>query len=385
MCFFLFRTKESKILDIVSKEVDILTEIAELQMKLMQKLGKKADLQVHQESLGDPLEISPTRMSITKENVIKSIKDSIYGKKTHATTFYQEDNSKDDVHLVTNINEKKWEDFPKMKNEVKEVLKIKDDQENPMVIFDSRGYHELKQFVDGTTQRITELKFLEPSLKDAAKSNVNKLRDRLVAEGVKNVEKKKSEIETYKLKVVELKLWRRNFLNKQRAATTKKKRRKEKLDIRRQWIEEQIQKGYMHKSCKILIHSRAKFPFEPGFEQSKRKIRKSFPADNEAYLIRGVHLGKDGVVYPFKRKSDMPGNNTRSGKSYDLSKSSSPNDIRQNELQETEIRQPQLIEQVAVIAEDGTILQQQPLFKVDFDNTGAPVIHYIQLQDTNYS
>ena len=55
MCFFLFRTKESKILDIVSKEVDILTEIAELQMKLMQKLGKKADLQVHQESLGDPL------------------------------------------------------------------------------------------------------------------------------------------------------------------------------------------------------------------------------------------------------------------------------------------------------------------------------------------
>ena len=63
----------------VSREVDILTEIAELQMKLVQKLGKRADLKLHEELLSDP---SNNCLKITKEKVVKSIKDEIYKKKT---------------------------------------------------------------------------------------------------------------------------------------------------------------------------------------------------------------------------------------------------------------------------------------------------------------
>ena len=61
------------------------------------------------------------------------------------------------------------------------------------------------------------------------------------------------------------------------------------MDKRREWINEQISKGYMHKSCKVLIHSRAKFPFEPGFdiETTRKRMKKSIPEDNLACLIRG--------------------------------------------------------------------------------------------------
>ena len=90
------------------------------------------------------------------------------------------------------------------------------------------------------------------------------------------MEKKQAEIETYKLKVVELRLWKKKWQSRIRNNELKKRKRKEKLDKRRKWIKEQIEKGYMHKSCTILVHSRAKFPFEPGFEPvKKRGIKKS--------------------------------------------------------------------------------------------------------------
>ena len=63
--------------DKVSREVDILTEIAELQIKLIEKLGKKADLGQHQEALSD----SSNHFRITKESVVRSIKDEIYSKR----------------------------------------------------------------------------------------------------------------------------------------------------------------------------------------------------------------------------------------------------------------------------------------------------------------
>ena len=78
------------------------------------------------------------------------------------------------------------------------------------------------------------------------------------------------------------------------------------MDKRRDWINDQISKGYMHKSCKVLIHSRAKFPFESGFdiESTRKRMKKSIPEDNLACLIRGVHVDKNGLVYPCKRRID---------------------------------------------------------------------------------
>ena len=155
-------------------------------------------------------------------------------------------------------------------------------------IFDL-GHHEFKQNSISNGLRIKELRQLESSLKETAKSNTEKLRKKMILEGEKNLEKRRAEIETYKLKVVELKLWKRKWQTRQRSLQLKKKKKTEKMENRRQWISDQISKGFMHKSCKVLVHSRAKFPFEPGFDvaSSRKRIKKSIPENNLACLIRG--------------------------------------------------------------------------------------------------
>ena len=90
--------------------------------------------------------------------------------------------------------------------------------------------------------------------------------------------------------LVELKLWKRNWQSKQRSLERQKKLRKLKLDKRRVWIQEQIDKGYMHKSCKVLVHSRAKFPFEDGFVCTSKRLKKAATDDNTAPLIKGMYV-----------------------------------------------------------------------------------------------
>ena len=89
---------------------------------------------------------------------------------------------------------------------------------------------------------------------------------------------------------VELKLWKRNWQSKQRSLERQKKMRKAKIDKRRSWIQDQIDKGFMHKSCKVLVHSRAKFPFEEGFVCNQKRLKKSISEENQAPLIKGKHL-----------------------------------------------------------------------------------------------
>ena len=89
---------------------------------------------------------------------------------------------------------------------------------------------------------------------------------------------------------MELKLWKRNWQSKQRSLERQKKLRKLKLDKRRVWIQEQIDKGYMHKSCKVLVHSRAKFPFEDGFVCTSKRLKKAATDDNTAPLIKGMYV-----------------------------------------------------------------------------------------------
>ena len=107
---------------------------------------------------------------------------------------------------------------------------------------------------------------------------------------------------------MELKLWKRNWQSKQRSLERQKKLRKLKLDKRRVWIQEQIDKGYMHKSCKVLVHSRAKFPFEDGFVCTSKRLKKAAVDDNTAPLIKG-NISKYNIhilfLYSFVRVRDV--------------------------------------------------------------------------------
>ena len=221
------------------------------------------------------------------------------------------------------------------------------------------GHHEFKQAILSKSQRIKDLKQMEVALKETAKLNTEKLRKKMIQDGVKNLEKRRAEIETYKLKVVELKLWKRKWQTRQRSLQLKKRKRKEKIVQRREWINEQISKGYMHKSCKVLVHTRAKFPFEPGFdmESSRKRMKKSISDDNLACLIRGVHIDKNGLVYPCKKRTDIePKNNKKVISSPQIS-------LRSNSVIEASSiiaeSQPQIIteEPIFTITEDGTLLQ----------------------------
>lgn len=280
----------------ISREVDLLTEIAELQQKLIEKLGKKADLSVYQNALSG----SSNHLKISKESLVKSIKDEVYGRANN--TNLMETAERNNLHLMTNL--KTCVEIPNKLSDFKGFLNL-EKHVGPLVIFDWKGHQEFKQSIVSTSQRIKELRSMEPTLKQSAKSEKQRVRQKMILEGEKSLQKRQAEIENYKLKVVELKLWKRKWVTKQRSLRIKALKRKEKLAKRRQWINEQIEKGYMHKSCKVLIHSRAKFPFEAGFEAGKITKKKS-NHDNQAALISGVHVAANGMVYPCKKTNDQP-------------------------------------------------------------------------------
>merc|ERR1712173_358728 len=84
---------------------------------------------------------------------------------------------------------------------LRDFLDLKSEDSQPLVIFDLKGHHEFKQTVMSNEHRIKELKEMESTLKETAKFNTEKLRKKMIQEGEKNLEKRRAEIETYKLKV----------------------------------------------------------------------------------------------------------------------------------------------------------------------------------------
>ena len=209
---------------------------------------------------------------------------------------------------------------------------------------------------------------------------IDRVRQKLIEEGDKNLEKKRSEIETYKLKVVELRLWKKKWQSRLRNNEMKKRKRKSKMDARRAWIKEQIEKGYMHKSCTILVHSRAKFPFEPGFEplKSKKSGKKSGQSaenpDNLCPFIKGVHVGKNGLVYPYKKRVE---NGPKMAKNRP-NKPKLDEDEPLNVVQETPII---TTEPIFTIINNPTVVQnpENPEFILQNPNPGPnQEIHYIQ-------
>merc|ERR1712029_1248882 len=92
--------------------------------------------------------------------------------------------------------------------DVKKFLDLNPDESEPLMIFDLKGHHEFKQNILSNNQKIKELKQMENALKETARLNTEKLRKKMIQDGEKNLEKRRAEIETLKLKVVELKLWK---------------------------------------------------------------------------------------------------------------------------------------------------------------------------------
>ena len=293
----------------ISREVDILAEIAELQMKLVKKIGnKKANLESFADVLSDP----NNSFQVSKDTVVRSIKDEIYKKKPEKQNDGLNTLNANDVHLILDTEQQNSVAFKDFKGDLQAKLGL--GNVDPIVIFDLNSHHEFQKRVRKIRTEVEELEQMAPDLKKNNKVRVKRVREKMIEEGEKNVEKKKADIEMYKLKIVELRLWKKKWQAKVRNNGLKKRKRKEKMDKRRAWIKEQIEKGYMHKSCTILIHSRAKFPYESGFEPSKkpRGLTKKFAAtpDNLCPFIKGVHLGKNGLVYPVKKRLEKPSTST---------------------------------------------------------------------------
>ena len=103
-------------------------------MKLVQKLGKKTDLKLHEGVLSDP---SSNCLKISKEKIVKSIRDEIYAKKQSSdnkvTTTAWTDMK---VHVVTDLKQNKSVDIPNGSQNIKDFL---DTDSEPMVIFDLKG------------------------------------------------------------------------------------------------------------------------------------------------------------------------------------------------------------------------------------------------------
>ena len=82
----------------IGREVELLAEIAELQLKLIEKLGRKANLQNFESVLSDPI---TNQIRISQENVVKSIKNEVYKKNNEKTRKILSEFSKD-IQVIQN-------------------------------------------------------------------------------------------------------------------------------------------------------------------------------------------------------------------------------------------------------------------------------------------
>ena len=119
-----------KMVDQISREVDILAEIAELQMKLVKKIGsKKGDL----DSLSDVLSDPNNSFQVSKDTVVRSIKDEIYKKKEHSRM--KNNPGENDIHVILNQETKESMTIKDFKAELKAKCALKE-TDDPLVIFD---------------------------------------------------------------------------------------------------------------------------------------------------------------------------------------------------------------------------------------------------------
>ena len=182
----------NEVLNKVAREVEILAEIAELQSKLLEKLGKKANLESFASVLSDPIS---NQFKISQERIVKSIKNEVYKKKP---TFMEEPSpailAVEDAKTMTS---KKHENF---KTELLNILNLKD-QEGPLAVFDLQGYSHWKPSIQSALEEKTKLQKIEPQMKLMLKNKSERTRKKMIDEGHKILQKRREEIEQYKLKI----------------------------------------------------------------------------------------------------------------------------------------------------------------------------------------
>ena len=188
--------KENPISSKLAREVELLAEIAELQMKLLEKLGKKAHLDtLAAHILNDPIS---NEVKIPQEQIIKSIKNEVYKKKSIST----ENKNLDDIHFVSDAEtlELKTEKHDNFKDQLLKQLKLPN-ASGPLAVLDWKGHLSLKSNLKSALDEKVKLQKMEPTMKLIAKSKADKVRKKMIDEGNKNLQKRREEIEQYKLKI----------------------------------------------------------------------------------------------------------------------------------------------------------------------------------------
>ena len=183
----------------LAREVELLAEIAELQMKLLEKLGKKAHLDtLAAHILNDPIS---NEVKIPQEQIIKSIKNEVYKKKSKIPL--EDHKNSDDIYVVSDAEnlDLKTEKHENFKNQLTEKSKLPPNVQGPLAILDWKGHLRLKSTLKNANDERVKLQKMEPTMKLIAKSKTDKVRKKMIDEGNKNLQKRREEIEQYKLKI----------------------------------------------------------------------------------------------------------------------------------------------------------------------------------------
>ena len=176
-----------------------MAEIAELQLKLIEKLGRKANLQNFESVLSDPI---TNQIRISQEHVVKSIKNEVYKKNNEKNSKILDEFSKD-IQVIQNAKTLTAETQVDFKPDLLNALNLNhpETKSGPIAIFDYHGYLHWNPAVQKALEEKSKLQRDEPQMKLILKNKTDKTRKKMIDEGHKILQKRRDEIEQYKLKI----------------------------------------------------------------------------------------------------------------------------------------------------------------------------------------
>ena len=138
-------------------------------MKLVKKIGsKKGDL----DSLSDVLSDPNNSFQVSKDTVVRSIKDEIYKKKEHSRM--KNNPGENDIHVILNQETKESMTIKDFKAELKAKCALKE-TDDPLVIFDLNSHHEFQKRVRKIRTELEDLEQMAPELKRNNKVNLGRI------------------------------------------------------------------------------------------------------------------------------------------------------------------------------------------------------------------
>ena len=198
---FFFRSNCDEKLSKIGREVELLAEIAELQLKLIEKLGRKANLQNFESVLSDPI---TNQIRISQEHVVKSIKNEVYKKNNNEKTSKILAEFSKDIQVIQDAKTLTADTLVDFKLDLLNALNLNNpetESDGPIAIFDYKGYLHWKPTVQKALEEKSKLQRDEPQMKLMVKSKTDKTRKKMIDEGHKILQKRRDEIEQYKLKI----------------------------------------------------------------------------------------------------------------------------------------------------------------------------------------